>query len=170
MIILLLEAELSVGPPADSLPVSPVSAAACLFFFQLGTAVRHRPPPVQVPGRVASSPYEAAPPIAGSRSFVPVPSIAGRHLEAFRGPPPLSPCTRIGCSATIGSGVSPPRCCSFPAEPLLHTRALLTSVAYFPMQFFEDPVSPIIDAVVRLHPRCSEKTDCRFKSTDFESE
>jgi poly(rC)-binding protein 3/4 len=35
----------------------------------------------------------------------------------------------------------------------------LTSVAYFPMQFFEDPVSPTIDAAVRLQPRCSEKTD-----------
>ena len=27
------------------------------------------------------------------------------------------------------------------------------------MQFFEDPVSPTIDATVRLQPRCSEKTD-----------
>lgn len=27
------------------------------------------------------------------------------------------------------------------------------------MQFFEDPVSPTIDAAVRLQPRCSEKRD-----------
>ena len=27
------------------------------------------------------------------------------------------------------------------------------------MQFFEDPVSPTIDATVRLQPRCSEKID-----------
>lgn len=34
----------------------------------------------------------------------------------------------------------------------------LTNAVSF-MQFFEDPVSPTIDAAVRLQPRCSEKTD-----------
>jgi poly(rC)-binding protein 3/4 len=35
----------------------------------------------------------------------------------------------------------------------------LTNVAYFLMQLFEDPVSPTIDAAVRLQPKCSEKID-----------
>jgi hypothetical protein len=95
------------------------------LFLQLGTAIRHCPPLVQVPGRVASSPYGAAPPINGSHSFVPVPNIVGRHLEAFHGPPPLSPCRRVRHSTAAGSGVSLPLCRSFPDELLCHNRAVL---------------------------------------------
>ena len=42
----------------------------------------------------------------------------------------------------------------------------LTSCFFF-MQFFEDPVSPTIDAAVRLQPRCSEKSDAESAEPSY---